>query len=42
MSLDIDLLTHIYVERIYNTIKDFKTHRFALDFDSLFLGLLEK
>ena len=42
MSLDINLFTHIYVERIYNTIKDFKTHRCALDFDSIFLGFIEK
>ena len=42
VSLDINLFTHIYVERIYNTIKDFKTHRCALDFRGLFFGILAK
>ena len=41
-SLDIDLLTHIYVERIENMVKDFKTYRCMLGFDSLFLELLVK
>ena len=41
-GLDIDLLTHIYVERIYNMVEDFKTHMCALEFDSLFLSLLLK
>ena len=42
MGLGIDLFAHIYVERIYNMVKDFKTHRFALDFDSILLGLISK
>ena len=41
-GLEIDLFTHISVERIYNLDKDFKTHRCALDFDSLFLSLIAK
>ena len=41
-GLDIDIFTDIYVERIYNMVKDFKTHMFALEFDILFLGLIEK
>ena len=40
VGLDIDLFTHIYVERIYNIVKDFKTHMCVLDFDILFLKLL--
>ena len=39
-GLDIYLFTRISVERINNMVKYFKTHRCALDFDSLFLGLL--
>ena len=41
-GLDIDLFTHIYVERIYNMVRYFDTHRCALDFDSLFLGFIAK
>ena len=40
--LDIDLFTHIFVEMIYNMVRYFNMHRCALDFDSLFLGLIEK
>ena len=40
--LDIDLLNHIYVERIYNMVKDLNNHRCMLDFDSLFLNLILK
>ena len=39
-GLDIDLFTNISVEIIENMVKDFKTQRCALDFDSLFLSLL--
>ena len=42
VGLNIDLFTHIYVEIIYNMVKDFNMHRCALDFDSLFLSLLVK
>ena len=41
-GLDIDLFTHIFVEMIYNMVRYFNMHRCALDFDSLFLGLIEK
>ena len=41
-GLDVDLFTHIYVGRIYDMVNDFKTHRFALEFDSLFLILIAK
>ena len=41
-GLDIDLFTHIYVEIIYNMVKYFKKHIYALDFDSLFLRILVK
>ena len=41
-GLDIDLFIHIYVERIYNVVKYFKTHRCALEFVSLFLAFLQK
>ena len=41
-DLDIDFFTHISVEIIYNMVKYSKTHRFALDFDRLFLRLLVK
>ena len=40
IGLDIDLITHISVDVIYNMVKDFKTHKCALDFDSLFLNLI--
>ena len=42
VGLEIDLFTHIYVEIIYNIVKDFKTHRYFIDFDSLFIVILEK
>ena len=42
LGLDIDLFTHIYVEVLNNTGKDFKTHRCAIEFDSPSLGLHEK
>ena len=38
----IDLFANASVEIIYNMVKDFKTHRCALDLDILFLGLLTK
>ena len=41
-SLDIDLLTHIYVEIIKNMVKDLKTHKYVIGFESLFLSLLVK
>ena len=41
-GLDIDLFTHISVERIYNMVKYFNTHRSMLDFDTLFIILLVK
>ena len=40
--LDIYLLTNISVERIDDIVKDFKLHRCALDFDSLFLDIIVK
>ena len=40
--LDIDLFTHIYVKRTYNMVKYFKTHRCALDFNSIFISLIVK
>ena len=42
VGLGIYFFNNIYFERIYNIFKDFKTHRCALEFDSLFLRLLEK
>ena len=41
-GLNIDLFTHIYVERIYNTVKNFKVHGCKLDFDSLFIRIIVK
>ena len=40
--IDINLFTHISVEIICNMVKDFKTHRCALGFYGLFVGLIEK
>ena len=42
VGLEIDLFTHISVEIIHNIVKDFNTHRCALDFDSLFIVILAK
>ena len=39
-GLEIDIFTHIYVEEIYNMVKDFNIHRCMLEFDTLLLGLL--
>ena len=41
-GLDIDPLTNIHVEIIDNMVKDSKSCRCALDFDSLFLDLIVK
>ena len=41
-GLNIDLLTNISVDIVKNMVKYFNTHRFALEFDNLFLGLLVK
>ena len=41
-DLDIDLLANIYIETIENMFKDFKSHRCALDFDSLLLRIIVK
>ena len=41
-GLDIDLFTNISIKTIYNMVTDFKTHRCALDFDSIFLVLFGK
>ena len=42
VGLEIDLFTHIYVEIIYNIVKDFNTHMCLIDFDSLFIAIIEK
>ena len=42
VGLEISLFNNIYVEIIKNTVKGFKTHRCALNLDSLFLRLLVK
>ena len=41
-GLDIDLFSHIYVEIIEKMVKDFNTHRCALEFGSLLLSILVK
>ena len=41
-GLEIYLFTHIFVDRIYNMIKDFNTHKCVLDFDICLLGILAK
>ena len=41
-GLYIDLFTYISVEIINKMVKDFKTHRCVLGFDSLFLVLIVK
>ena len=42
VGLDIDLFTHISVDRIYNMVKYLNTHRCMLEFDTLFLSLVVK
>ena len=42
VGLEIDLLTIISVEIIGAMVKDFNSHRCAIGFDSLFLGLIVK
>ena len=41
-GLNIDLFTNIYVQINENMVNDFKSHRCALEFDSLFLGIIVK
>ena len=41
-GLKIDLFAHIYFGIIEKLVKDFKTHRCALGFDILLLGILVK
>ena len=41
-GFDIEFFTNIYVEIIDNIVKNFKTQRFVLDFDSLLFLLIEK
>ena len=41
-GLGIDLFTHISIEIIYNMVKYFKTQTCELDFDIIFIDILEK
>ena len=39
-DLEIDLFTHIYVDRIKNTVNEFNMHMYALDFNRPLLAFL--